>query len=253
MPVVPYRSDCLLYGNSIHAFLTDCYQLAIQDNQPKVASLSFNLPPIDPLAVLAQISDAEERHFYLENPGQGRATVAYGTTLAHTSEGHHRFKQAQHFVESWTRQTVLQKFQASPPSPRFFCNFTFFPQHRSPEPPFPAASVFLPNWQVSRSHQSCLLTANLLITPDAPLDDLTQRVLRQIDQLEQLAASGGTYGYRSGGATGPILQTATLTFKQTVSRALTQIAQSRLSKIVLAQISDAEERHFYLENPGQGR
>jgi menaquinone-specific isochorismate synthase len=248
MPVVPYRSDCLLYGNAIHAFLTDCYQLAIQDNQPKIASLSFHLPLLDPLAVLAQISDAEERHFYLENPGQGRATVAFGTTLAHTSEGRHRFRQAQQFVEAWTRHTVLQKSQASSPSPRFFCNFTFFPQHRTAEPSFPAASVFLPRWQVSRTRQSCLLTANLLITPDAPLDDLTQRVLRQIDQLEQLA-NGSSHGFRSAKAPGPMLQTSTGTFKQAVSRALAQISQNRLSKIVLAHAVDiAAPQAFHLSH-----
>ncbi|MBD2256176.1 isochorismate synthase [Pseudanabaena sp. FACHB-2040] len=246
MPVVPYRSDCLLYGNAIYTFLTDCYQLAIQDNQPKIASLSFDLPLLDPLTVLAQVSDSEERHFYLENPGQRRATVAFGTTLAHTSEGKNRFRQAQQFVETWTRQTVLQKFQTTaPPSPRFFCNFTFFPQHHSAEPPFPAASVFLPSWQVTRHHQTCQLTANLLITPDALLDELTQRVLRQIDQLEQLANSSSSYGYRNAAAPGPILQTGTVAFKQAVSHALTQIAQNRLSKIVLAHAVDIAAPHAF--------
>lgn len=251
MPVVPYRSASLLQGNAIHAFLADCYQRTIQTHQPQIASLSFELPPLDPLAVLNQIPAAAERHFYLENASQGRATLAFGTTLCHSSEGKHRFRQAQQFVETWARHTVRQGFQTSAcRHPRFFCNFTFFAQRPSrpplgPEPCFPAASVFLPTWQISRHHQSCTLTANLLITAEVMLDDLTQRVLCQLEQLEQLA--GLSLSCRL--APRPLLQTATGGFQQAVRRALGQIAQNQLCKIVLAHAVDiAAAQPFHLSH-----
>lgn len=238
MPVVPYRPDCLLDGHAIQDFLTDCYQRCIQDNQPKIASLSVPLPLLDPLQVLAQVVSPDERHFYLENFRQGRSTLAFGTTLYHASEGKDRFRQAQKFVEAWSHPTVLQKLQTfSPPNPRFFCNFTFFDHSQNADSPFPTASVFLPGWQITRVHQTCTLTANLVITPDALLEDLTQRVLRQVEKIEQVIHFKGTYGLRR---TIALNSTASTTnpFKQAVSRALTQIAQSQLHKIVLAHAVD---------------
>lgn len=245
MPVVPYRSDCLLNGHAIQDFLTDCYQHAIQDKQPKIASLSLALPLLDPLKILAQVVSPEERHFYLENVGQGRAVLAFGTALYHASEGKDRFRQAQQFVESWSQKTVLRQFQAANhPNPRFFCNFTFFSQHQSTNPQFPAASIFLPSWQVTRLTQACILTANLVITPDTPLEDLTQRVLLQVSRLEQLAHFSGSNGYRSALSL-PSPPPDTSGFKQVVSSALAQITQNRLHKIVLAHAVDIIAPHDF--------
>ncbi|HEY9877450.1 MAG TPA: isochorismate synthase [Leptolyngbyaceae cyanobacterium] len=243
MPVVPYRSDCLLDGHAIQNFLTDCYQRCIQDNQPKIASLGLPLPPLDPLKVLAQVVSPDERHFYLENSRQGRATLAFGTALYHASEGKDRFQQAQKFVEAWSHPTVLQKIQTfSQPSPRFFCNFTFFDHSQSADSPFPAASVFLPGWQITRLHQTCTLTANLVITPDTSLEDLTQRVLRQVGQIEQVVHFKGNYGLRQAIVLNPTSST-TSPFKQAVGRVLAQITQSKLHKIVLAHAVDVVAPH----------
>lgn len=251
MPVIPYRSDCLLDGNTIHTFLTDCYHLALRDNQPKIASLSMALPLLDPLAVLAHLHHSEERHFYLENPGQGRAAIAFGTTLCHASEGEDRFRQAQQFVETWTRQMVHYPLAASPhlPHPRFFCNFTFFHQAQGETSPFPAASVFLPSWQITRHHQTCTLTANLLITADALLEDLAHRVKHQIQHLVSLASLHSTHGPRSAPLHPAPAPGTGGGFQQAVHRALSQIAQNRLHKIVLAHAVDiAAPQAFHLSH-----
>ncbi|HEY9761935.1 MAG TPA: isochorismate synthase [Trichocoleus sp.] len=253
MPVVPYRPDCLLDGHAIQSFLTDCYQRCIQDSQPKIASLGLPLALLDPLKVLAQVVSPDERHFYLENSGQGRATLAFGTALYHASEGKDRFRQAQKFVEAWSRPTVLHKLQTfSQPNSRFFCNFTFFDHSQNADSPFPAASVFLPKWQVTRLHQSCTLTANLLITPDTSLEDLTQQVLRRVAQIEQVVHLKSSYELRRAVVLDPTSST-TRPFKQAVSRALAQIAQSHLHKIVLAHAVDITAPHPFNLSQSLGR
>jgi menaquinone-specific isochorismate synthase len=246
MPVVPHCSPRCQDLQAVQTFVADCLEQVAQGQDPLVASLGFAIPAIDPLLALAHLSDPKERHLYLERATTQEAVVAFGSALVHQSTGVGRFNDAHRFVEQWMRKIHCYRGDdptAAPPSPRFFCSFTFFPHRASDNPDFPAATVVLPQWQISRQGKTCLLTANFLLTPEtglmAILDELESRLLA----LERLYQQ-----YPAAYANSPSLPLSNLTrrppcqasqhFKASVERALSDIDRHQIQKIVLAHAFD---------------
>jgi len=54
----------------LRAFLARCRTAAEQDARPRLASISLEVAPLDPLAVLESIFEEGEMHFYAERPAE---------------------------------------------------------------------------------------------------------------------------------------------------------------------------------------
>lgn len=235
MTVVPFRSDSRQDHRSLQGFLQQCYERAVQAGHPKIASLSLPIDPVDPLMALEVLGQAKGDCIYLENPRQGEAVAAFGTTLYHESEGHHRFRQAHQFIRQWSAH-LLPGLDGSPSRARFFCSFTFFDTCGDKVAP---GRVFLPTWQVSRQGQRSWLTVNLVIAPEVCLQDLAQRISQQLEKLADLpgpvrSLKMAPVDLRGGPA---------IAFQTMVRQALNRIEHQQIHKIVLAHAADVVAAH----------
>ncbi|ASC72114.1 Salicylate biosynthesis isochorismate synthase [Halomicronema hongdechloris C2206] len=236
MPVVPYRTVIQQHRSAIHAALTQGYQQAICTNRPHVVSLSLPIPSIDPLRLLHQ-SSPYERHLYLENTSQHQATVALGSLIEASAIGPSRFDRVHNFIETWCHQiSCYDELAEYSPGIQFFCSFAFFDTPTHSDSPFPAASVFLPRWQITQCRQTSTLIANLLLTPLSDLEALLPDILQQLRRIESLAESPLSAYPPAPSLIQPAL--ATQVFTQAVHRALQRICHNRLRKIVLAHALD---------------
>ena len=162
MPVIPYRLDRLQNQKDLAQFLHRFRPADFRNSPLQIASISLEIDPIDPLAVLQSISQPNQRHFYFEK-GQQEAVLAIDSAIELETKGKNRFIQTKEFIQNTLSKTTQIGDLAAPFSgAHFFCNFSFFDEV-SEAGFFPSASIFLPRWQVSRKGDRSTLVANLLI------------------------------------------------------------------------------------------
>jgi menaquinone-specific isochorismate synthase len=235
MPVSPYRSD-LFKSHHLDRFLQACQSEAIRQKVAQIASITWVIDPIDPLAVLQAIG-MPQRHFYFANPGQQTAILALDAVVKLETAGGQRFKAVQEFIQTTLTQTQPVGALAAPwAGPHWFCNFSFFDQ-RPDQHGFSSASVFLPRWQVARSGDRCTFVANWVITAETDLASIRPQLEQKVAAI-QASANLGTWSIDPrqlpNQHTAPQLQR----FKQAVAAALESIRAQQLDKIVLAQALD---------------
>ncbi|MFB2918367.1 isochorismate synthase [Aerosakkonema funiforme] len=168
----------------LHQFLLACKQTLIEKGLQKVVSISLPSKPLDPLAVLDRIAEAEKLHFYWEKANQGEAIAAIDTAAKFKLEGVDRFSQAQKFIDSCLANTIATGALDLPFSgPHFFCTFTFFDENINGDSPFPAATVFLPRWQVSCQKDYCVIVANTVIDSNANIEVIAENIWQKLHQI----------------------------------------------------------------------
>lgn len=246
MPVVPYCSSRCQDVQAVQPFINECLGQVAQGQGVQIASLSFPLPPVDPLLVLARLGSSQERHVYLEQASAGEAVVAFGSALAYQASGEGRFAEAQRFMGQWQHRIHSYGDHRLPQgvnSPRFFCSFTFFPQSPRGQLDFPAATVLLPQWQVLRRGQSHTLTVNLRLSANTSLEAVLDELDSRISTVQALAENAS--GPYAAGRTLPpsdLVQWSSAVargqFQASVERALEHINQHQIQKIVLAHAFD---------------
>ncbi|NJN04336.1 MAG: isochorismate synthase [Leptolyngbyaceae cyanobacterium RM1_1_2] len=243
MPVVPYRSDLFQNCEEIHSFLADCQKKADRDRCPKIASFSLQTEALDPIALLSLLAETADVHFYYEYPTQQQAVVAWGCAADYQGSGPYRFQQVREFIKTQLRDIVRHCLPQPEPEPRFFCRFTFFEQSAAA---FPAASVFLPRFQLTQQQAQFSLSFNLQIAPHGRLDALMLEIQTSLQRLEacrSLAFSHSRTDYADYRAAGQLLanHNSYLTpFRHSVSQVLTHIQQQRPRKVVLAHALDVQ-------------
>lgn len=183
MTVTPRCTDLFQSRRELHQFLSVSKQVAQAKKQPQIVSLSVETSAVDPLVVF-QLLAAKQLHFYFErsfgeelDPGNGMAIAAIGAAAQLTLNGAERFAIAQQFIQSTLAQTVICG-QAHRPfaGPHFFCSFAF--DQDDQQTPFPAATVFLPEWQISRQGPHCFIVANVAIDAATALEPTVDHVWR---------------------------------------------------------------------------
>ncbi|WOD38736.1 isochorismate synthase [Nodosilinea sp. E11] len=244
MPAVSHCSDRGQTLQSAYRFLERWLSQARQSHQPQLVTLSFDIPPVDPLLVLSRLAPSCDRHLYLENPEAQRSVVGFGTALVYETAGPYRFAQARRFIEQWRGKTRCYDESGEAIAPgganwsRFFCAFTFFADSQGDSAGFPAATVVLPEWQLV--HQGCqgVLTMNRLVTATTDAAALIDALADQLRAIERL----GTLAWRDPlPSTMPPVQPAAEAgqqFRTAVSRALGHMTQHPVQKIVLAHALD---------------
>ncbi|WP_017663192.1 isochorismate synthase [Baaleninema simplex] len=243
MAVKPNPTKLFQTCQDLEAFLFNCQKRSLEKCQPHWISLSWELPAIDPLVAFSRLFDGGEQLFYLENPNQNTAVAAVGTACHLNVDDKNRFDVAREFVETCLDRAIVGGDSQSPDSGmRFFCSFTFFERTSDRDAPFPAATVFLPRWQISRRGRHSTAVCNLRLDANSNLDRLTRQIWRVLRDLRSL-------GCRSLTQRSPKRSQTDFRyidrFKQSVEKALDAIATQSLQKVVLSHAIDLQASSPY--------
>ncbi|HUL51951.1 MAG TPA: isochorismate synthase [Opitutaceae bacterium] len=239
MTILPLDPSTQATPEALRAFLGQCRAAAARDRRPRLVSISLEVEPLDPLAVLESIFEPAELHFYAERPTQGWALAGAEAALTFTAQGPGRFGACQEFVDDTLERTVAVGEVGRPfAGPHFFGAFAFFDEV-GPGEPFPAVRLFVPRWQVSRTPERTVAVANLVVEPAADLDALAERVWRAHGKFRAFDYSAPDFSERATNAAAGPVRVAEVggagAFQRAVARAVGMIAAGELSKIVLAR------------------
>ena len=236
MTILPLHPANNATPEALEAFLAQCRAVAVKDGHAKLVSISLAVGALDPLAVLESIFEPGEPHFYAERPGIESAIAGAEVAIAHEAHGAGRFAAVQGFIDDTLAHTIaVGDVEAPFGGPHFFTAFAFNDE-AEPGDAFPAARVFVPRWQVARAGATTTAVANLLVTADADLTMLAERVWRAHGKFSK-------FSYRESApvelAPGPNFSTREAgDYQATVARALARITAGEFEKIVLARAID---------------
>jgi len=242
MTILPLDPSANATPEALRAFLSQCRAAAAGDGRPRLVSISLEVEPLDPLAVLESIFEPSEPHFYAERPAEGWAMAGAEAVLAFEAHGPARFAACQEFIDDALARTIAVGEVARPFSgPHFLGAFTFLDEVESGEP-FPPVRLFVPRWQVARTPERTVAVANLLIEPAADLDALTAKVWRAHGKFHAFDYSAPDFAERAAGAASGAVAVQEAGdenfFRRSVARAVELIADGRFNKIVLARCKE---------------
>lgn len=222
---------------SLYAFLNACRDEASEDNHYKIVSITLATGYLDSLAVLSAIYEPTAWHFYTEHPQRGESIAGAEAVLLGEWQGQDRFTRMREFSDEVLEHTIaIGDLDAEFSGPHFFCSFGF-QQEPDAEDPFPAASLFLPQWQVASAGQQYTAIANCLIEKDSDLDAIVSRIWAAREKFDAFA-----YDEQPGN---PVLEIKHRQevgpadgYQRLVVQALEEIKKGNFEKIVLARASD---------------
>lgn len=236
MAVLPCRANIFLDRKGIYQFLLVTQQNCTQ-NSTQIVSISLEITKVDPLLVLDKLIKPNQLNFYFENKNKGEAIAAIDAVAKIKVEGKERFYAAQKFINSCLTNTVSVGAINHPfAGPHFFCSFGFFNKNTQVDHLFPAATVFLPRWQVAYKNDCCVLVANLVINAEENLEivfqDLWQTLQRIISIDHSFTKNNDKQEFIKYNITG------INNFKRAVLSSLESIQNNHLNKVVLAHALD---------------
>ncbi|AUT02556.1 isochorismate synthase [Nostoc sp. CENA543] len=249
MTVSPCRSNFAVKQKDLYQFLLDVQENCLKNNCGQIVSISLSIDLVDPLIVLDKLAQANEINFYFENKSKGEAIAAIDAVKKIQINGKDRFHQAEYFIQSHLKNIMtFGETNADFTGPHFFCYFSFFDQHYTDDYPFPAATVFLPRWQISVKDEQCNLVINTVINDNFNIQLFLQKISHKIENIRSLKHHTPTQDYFPAIFTHkPVKNTET--FKSSVISVLEKINSSHLSKIVLADVLDVNSnQNFNLFN-----
>ena len=222
----------------LQQFLLDCYQRNCERNSTQIVSVSLEIDLVDPLIVLDKIAKPDEPNFYWENKSKNEAMVAIGALSKLEISGKDRFIKAEKFIQNCLSQIITFKGEkASFTAPHFFCGFGFFDQNTQANYPFPAATVFLPRWQVVVKNKHCTLIMNTMINSGVNIQRILQNLQNKIEIIKTLGKDSLNFAISPKKLT-HISRINAKKFKDSVFSALETIQSNYLNKIVLADALD---------------
>ncbi|PSB25917.1 isochorismate synthase [Stenomitos frigidus ULC18] len=251
MTVTPRRTHLFQNRRELHQFLRPYKQVAQEKKQSQIVSISVEVNAIDPLVFLQAFAKANQLSFYIEKrefgqeiyPENGIAIAAIGAVSQLTVSGETRFAAAKQFVQSTlAKTTVCGNAHLPLAGPHFFCSFTFF-EHSEPQSSFPAATVFLPQWQVacdqqSHGEQRCLVVANVMLHATTKLETTVDELYQTWEKIQSIHHTLLMPAIDQRELLKVCDVVATQHFKQSVRSALASIQQETFNKIVLAHAVD---------------
>ena len=244
MKTLPVNPTENVTPESLRAFLVECAGLAKAAGRTQLVSISLAVDHLDPLAVLESIFEPAELHFYVERPAQGFAVAGAEAVLEFSAAGAGRFAAAREFITRTLADTIAVGPLDEPfAGPHFFFASTFA-DVAGEGAPFPALRLFVPRWQVARKEDSTVAVANLLITADAPVEQIAAKVWKAHTKFRafdyrRARRKDRPSAPREAEELGGDYQSA-------VARALQEIAHGHYQKVVLARarrLRTGEEFH----------
>ena len=181
MTISPCRSSFFVDYKELHQLLLTVQEKCRTKHSKQIVSISLPIDFIDPLVVLEHFSQANTLHFYFENKSKGEAIIAIDAIAKLEIAGQDRFNQAESFIKDCLKNVInFGKNRLPFSGTHFFCGFSFFDQHHQADYPFPSATVFLPNLQVSVKNQACTLVINTIINSDVNTQTILQDIKNKI-------------------------------------------------------------------------
>jgi menaquinone-specific isochorismate synthase len=223
---------------ALRGFLQQVQAEAKKDGQARLVSISLAVDALDPLAVLESIFESREPHFYAERPSIETAVAGAEVAAAFESTGRGRFAAVQSWMDGLlARAVAVGDVNAPFGGPHFFAGFSFRDEVEAGEP-FPAAFAFVPRWQVALAGRTTTAVANLMVTAEADLGPLADRVWRAHGKFRSFGFLETEAGGNGSGLPANFATTETGDYRGAVGRALRQIEAGELKKIVLARAQD---------------
>lgn len=239
MQIIPSDNVRKYRKDDLRIFLAACQEAACEKEHFQLASISMEVDCIKPLAVLESISEAGEQHFYVERPSKGQALAGADALAEGHFSGAGRFQAVKDFAEEILEHTISVGDLSAPfAGPHFFTAFTFESDLTS-DADFPAASVFVPRWQVSRMGDRYGAVANVCIEPDSDLDQVVDRVWTAYEKFTVF--NNEATPARDTPANIQVVNDAELgerPFAELVDAALADIKNGDYDKIVLSRVRE---------------
>jgi len=223
-------------GSGLMAFLRYAQERARTDGRARLASISLRVRDLDPLAVLQAIHEPGQSHLYLER--RSVAVSGAEAVVETNTSGEGRFAEAADFVREWSSRILATgDLDGWFSGPLFFQAFSFSASSE------PAATIFVPRWQICRTERECIAVANVKIEADTPLELEAGRILRAHESFSDssrfLPETSEPLGDVRVECEPPEL------FRDRVKGALGAIEDGKLSKVVLSRWMDLRaERDF---------
>ncbi len=240
MTILPLDLPASRTPDALRDFLRACQAAAAARRHPQLVSISLEVDALDPLAVLESIFEPGERHFYVERVASAQAVAGAEAVASWSAAGPDRFAACQRFIDETLDHCIAVGDLDRPfAGPHFFAAFPFA---EDPEPgePFAAAHVFVPRWQVAAAEGRTLAVANLIVSADAPVEPLAERVWRAHGKF-------AAFDYSAPEFTEPAPRTAAVReagqagrYAAAVRASLQDITAGQYEKIVLARAKDLE-------------
>ncbi len=228
----------------LYHFLQSCQQRCVATGESFIVSIRQPLSLVDPLAVLQRLILPHQRHFYWHRPplaceGMIASRIAaWGSCQEETFQGNQRFQKSQAFINHCQQQIIeIKSDQFQETGVNFFTNFTFF-DTPSLSCPFPAVTIFIPQWQVTQYKNSCFLTANFTVSTTTNIFKIQKKIIKQKQSIEQVTDSILTVSYHLCSPWENKELREPNQFKHAVNLALNDISSHQLTKIVLAHHFD---------------
>ena len=243
MPVIFQTNDFIQNNREVDSNFDHQEQAQFQvTDKTKIISFSQRIPLVDPLAFLQRFIQRNSLHFYWENPGKQEAIAACGVAKKLTTESSERFSIAQNFRQNCLKQTIRKgDTNITGSGPYLFCSFSFFPECNKSYSPFPAATIFLPRFQVVKKNKNCIFIVNLPVNPQEKVQTLVEDIQRKIeifDWSNQEQINIDTNLENNFQKSNYSSQENSDYFKSVVTSALNSIAVDEFSKIVIAHTTD---------------
>ncbi|WP_246141877.1 isochorismate synthase [Hyella patelloides] len=249
MPVISQENEFILDRLELDNFWHHRSFSFSVDESTKILSFVQKIPVVDPLAVLQQFAPTNTLRFYWENPSKQEAIAAWGITRNLTIESNARFAKTQSFIKSCFKQIISEgDTNINGSEARIFCSFSFFSQSELANKSHPAATIFLPRFQIAKKNKNHFFIVNFPLVNQQNLKQIKTQFSQKIQSIdwsryEQLSTREReevSWEERN-------LFSAQNSqyFKSTVRSALDSIAIDELSKIVIAHAVDIKsEKHF---------
>jgi menaquinone-specific isochorismate synthase len=232
--------------DTLREFFVQCAAAARAAQRPQLVSISVPVESLDPLAVLESIFDPGEPHFYAERPAQGFGVAGAEAALGFTATGPGRFESAREFIACTLADTIAVGPLDEPfAGPHFFVA-AGFSDEAAAGAPFGALELFVPRWQVARMGDSTVAVANVVVAPDAPVDQIAARVWRAHAKFGAFDYSRARHKDRPSAPQRAEEIGGTGSYQGAVAAALADIAQGAYDKVVLARAlryTTSEEFH----------
>ena len=212
-------------------FLRFVQESAIESGEPLIASISLRVRDLDPLAVLQSIHEPDEPHLYLE---RGNTAVSGAESVARLDcTGEERFEKIRRFISQWS-----DRFVATGDLDGWFSGPLFFQAFSFSETANPAATVFVPKWQVCRTESECVAVANLRVEAETDLKAEAERILRAHANFSE--PSGFDPPHSDFPQTLQVRSEEGALFQERVQKALEIIQTNSISKVVLSRWMEIE-------------
>lgn len=157
-----------------------------------LASITLPVAPCDAVSVFAALRHmGSGDRFFWEQPAQRRAFAAMGAAATIETRGANRFTRAARAWQALLEDALISGIETSSENigPILFGGFRFDPQARSTElwQAFPDGLLILPRLLFSQREEQAALTFNVVLLPEADVQEIAAEVLALRQALAHLS------------------------------------------------------------------